>query len=387
MKIIDWQAQFTEHQVHTWRALQPLLTEDIIHVVAQKNSEIRRRQGWTDIETSDLHIIVFNKKTWWSQGKKIIQHHKDAIHVFGGFWADRRFFALILYAVFMNCKLVIMNESYATRAVSYLNQGNKVVNQLKVKLRPWLYRAASFLIHSLTNRKNVCLLALSTNAVNQFIRAGFSEQQVFPFGYFVPAIEHNQLSLSDAISIKLIFIGNLHERKGIDIAVTAMQQLHNEAVDVSLDIYGVGDADNFIPENSDSIHYKGVIPFGHAQTIISQYHTLVLPSRHDGWGVVVNEALLQGVPVIVSDCVGAKCLIENIKAGLIFECENSDDLALKIRSFCIDNQLRNEITLNAQSLAQKITPEKAAEYMNKVFSYYFSDQGMKRPNAIWTNQI
>ena len=39
--------------------------------------------------------------------------------------------------------------------------------------------------------------------------------------------------------------------------------------------------------------------------LFAEADAFVLPSRHDGWGVVINEALGAGLPIIVSDGVGA----------------------------------------------------------------------------------
>lgn len=44
---------------------------------------------------------------------------------------------------------------------------------------------------------------------------------------------------------------------------------------------------------------------------------LILPSLHDGWGAVVNEAMTLGLYVIVSDRCGAKALIADETDGLI----------------------------------------------------------------------
>ena len=53
---------------------------------------------------------------------------------------------------------------------------------------------------------------------------------------------------------------------------------------------------------------------------------LILPSKFDGWGCVVNEALQCGLRVIVSDACGAHSLIqENHDLGEVFESENWAD--------------------------------------------------------------
>ena len=54
----------------------------------------------------------------------------------------------------------------------------------------------------------------------------------------------------------------------------------------------------------------------------------VLPSRYDGWGVVINQALGAGLPVICSDQVGAGYdLVEEGLNGLKFRAGDEQDLA------------------------------------------------------------
>jgi glycosyltransferase involved in cell wall biosynthesis len=55
---------------------------------------------------------------------------------------------------------------------------------------------------------------------------------------------------------------------------------------------------------------------------------MVLPSSYDAFGVVVNEAMLCGCPVAVSDCVGAgRDLVEQGRTGFVFPCGDIDALA------------------------------------------------------------
>jgi glycosyltransferase involved in cell wall biosynthesis len=171
--------------------------------------------------------------------------------------------------------------------------------------------------------KQPALLAISLRAVEQFKRSGLRDEQVFPFGYFVPSasiVDQSNRSLGGAI--RLIFVGSLLPRKGLDIAIAAVTCCQQQGLSVTLDVYGVGDVKKYITDESRGTTYRGTIPFGHAQAVIAQYDVLILPSRHDGWGVVVNEALLQGVPVIASENVGACCLVEANKVGAIFRNED-----------------------------------------------------------------
>jgi len=60
----------------------------------------------------------------------------------------------------------------------------------------------------------------------------------------------------------------------------------------------------------------------------------VLPSRYDGWGVVVNQALGAGLPILVSDQVGSGYDLVTVgENGDIFRAGDMADLAEKMRSF------------------------------------------------------
>jgi glycosyltransferase involved in cell wall biosynthesis len=185
--------------------------------------------------------------------------------------------------------------------------------------------------------------------------------------------------------LRLIFVGALLKRKGLDIAVDALQRINQNGVKITLDVYGSGDPTVFIPTDADAITYKGIIPVEKAQAIIAKYDALILPSRHDGWGIVVNESLLQGIPVILSDHVGAKCLIEPNMAGLVFESENVDDLADQLTRLLETPGLMDNIHANAKTIHQYILPEVAAQYFLDALANHFYDVG-PRPQALWCNK-
>jgi len=47
------------------------------------------------------------------------------------------------------------------------------------------------------------------------------------------------------------------------------------------------------------------VPWEALPALYAEADALVLPSRHDGWGLVVNEALASGIPVVATTAVGA----------------------------------------------------------------------------------
>lgn len=378
MKIINWQTLFTDHQLYTWRSLQTMIPKQITHVVGTTINVTRTKQGWENSDLSGLDIVFLKEINWWQQGMTIIQANPSAIHVFCGYWAEKRYFPLIMYALYCKAKVIIINESYSVRNVGYLATGSEILNLIKATLRPYLYRVATALLMSMVKGKAPILLAISQTAVLQFQKAGWPKDQIYPFGYFVPPIpiKTNTRPLSSN-RVRLIFVGSLLPRKGLDIAIAAVIQCQQQGLPITLDIYGAGDATKYIISKKYNVVYRGKIPFGQAQEIIARYDALILPSRHDGWGVVVNEALLQGVPVITSENVGASCVVEKWEAGAIFPNEDVVELQKLLEQLYVNPMLLKTWSKNAIKVKPMIEPHVAAKYMYDTIMFYFHQVGTK----------
>ena len=77
-------------------------------------------------------------------------------------------------------------------------------------------------------------------------------------------------------------------------------------------------------------------------------HVLVLPSSFEPWGLVVNEAMAAGLPVIVSDQVGAAHdLVEGHETGFIFHFDDVDELAQRMKTLKEDEALYRRYADNA----------------------------------------
>ena len=88
---------------------------------------------------------------------------------------------------------------------------------------------------------------------------------------------------------------------------------------------------------------------------------LVLPSLHETWGLVVNEAMHFGLPVIVSDRVCCLAdLLENRETGLVFRSDDAGDLARALHQIMENDHLRQQFSRNVRRVIQEYTPDRAA---------------------------
>jgi len=79
---------------------------------------------------------------------------------------------------------------------------------------------------------------------------------------------------------------------------------------------------------SDKVVLRGAVPMNEVAHAYSEADLLVLPSRYDGWGAVLNEAMEHGLAVVASNTVGAaQQLIDPGRNGFIFRTGDPADLA------------------------------------------------------------
>lgn len=88
----------------------------------------------------------------------------------------------------------------------------------------------------------------------------------------------------------------------------------------------------------------------------------VLPSSREEWGLVVNEAMACGAPVVVSSCVGARFdLVEEGKNGFMFGPDNVQRLAEIFDRFAADASLSRRMGDEGRRMIQPWTPERFGE--------------------------
>ena len=175
----------------------------------------------------------------------------------------------------------------------------------------------------------------------------------------------------------IVSIGQFIQRKGFDILIRAARLLHGNTV-----VYIIGGKplhkyEKIINENNiDNVRFVDFLPQSQVVKYLSAADMFILPTREDIWGLVINEAMAQGLPIITTDkCVAGIELIENNVNGFIVKSENVDDLVSKA-NYLIDNRDLLEDISEANLLAIKgYTIENMAMEHLKIFESILKDLG------------
>ncbi len=149
---------------------------------------------------------------------------------------------------------------------------------------------------------------------------------------------------------RVVQVGRLdHRIKGQDILLRALQDVVRSVgcEEIALDFIGEGPSKEYLTTLAEELGVAGQCRFLGGQPrkkIYEQLHTydlLVQPSRYEGFGLTVVEAMVARIPVLVSDMEGPMEIIANGKHGYYFAAENHVDCGQKIAAIIKDSQKDN----------------------------------------------
>jgi glycosyltransferase involved in cell wall biosynthesis len=141
-----------------------------------------------------------------------------------------------------------------------------------------------------------------------------------------------------------VFVGGLgyDERKGFDTLFAAWQELCGQASwDVDLLVAGSGLTQRHWEAKAEAAGLAGRIRFlGHTDRVhelLAAADVLVSPVRYEPYGLNVQEAILRGVPAIVSRCAGiVEQFPHNVEGLLLQDPRNAAELADRFRTWRAD---------------------------------------------------
>jgi glycosyltransferase involved in cell wall biosynthesis len=161
-----------------------------------------------------------------------------------------------------------------------------------------------------------------------------------------------------------LFVGRIVPEKGVFDLLSAYSRL-NASIREQVGLVYVGDGESKHQLEQRSVATSpGVIRFsGFAQReeLASYYalaEALVLPTHTDPWGLVVNEAMGCGLPVILSSAAGcASDLLREGETGLLIPPRDVDALTSAMARIADQPELRESMGNNARQVIMNYSPE------------------------------
>lgn len=208
----------------------------------------------------------------------------------------------------------------------------------KVKhwVKSFLIRGAQQYLSSSENTDRVLEhYGVNKNKIQRYPFTSVSECQVLDH---VPTKEkkeklRQQLGMTEGKII--ISVGQFIHRKGFDILLHTAAQLPK---DIGVYIIGGKPTDDYLQikkeMNLQRVHFVDFMPTDQLSKYYQAADAFVFPTREDIWGLVVNEAMANGLPVITTErCVAGLELVKNGENGYIVPVDDADALAEAVTKF------------------------------------------------------
>lgn len=338
MIIFFWQNCISPHQVpYICKVAEDERVEKVYLIAPRVDYEERKEMGWKSdilIEGLDMEVYITPDKKRIDALMQMDPEH--AVHLFSGIRGDYGVFQYFLQSLKYHLKRGFIIEP------PYTYDKPLWAHYVRFFLQDWKYIGYFDYV-----------FAIGEDAV-RYYRHWSDRWKVVPFVYCteIPKLLPSGLLVTNTLS--MVFVGSLSKRKDVKTLLKVFLLLPQD-MEVTLDIYGDGEQrevlEKMVQGNSrmNRITFHGRIEMRRVTEVMQQYDILVLPSLYDGWGAVVNEALMCGLYVVCSNRCGARALLGPLMNGSTFRSGDSDDLYQLIR-YCYRRRL--EIKGNREARRQ-----------------------------------
>jgi len=338
-----------------------------IHVVQIALSEkSRTNMGDADAFQYDYdYEVLFNAsldqvKSWPRTKallKKIRSYRPDVLNLTG--YYDPAQWVLLFYAKLWGIKVIISNES---------NVRDHSRKGVKERFKAFLLKQADgFFCFGTSSAAYLTDLGVAPSQILTQ-KAAVVDNEMILTHYQRAMIQREVLkNQKNWAKYNFIFIGRLIPPKNLVMLIEAFNEVSHEAADWGLVLLGEGEQKTTLQslaQNLNRIHFEAGVPWFEVAEYLAMSDVLVLPSISEPWGLVVNEAMICGLPVLVSKPSGCvEDLVKEGQNGFTFNPNQRRDLVKKMRYFVENSSHLTRMGEASRQIVASFEPEKVAHEM------------------------
>jgi glycosyltransferase involved in cell wall biosynthesis len=269
----------------------------------------------------------------------------------------------ILKLIF-KCKLIVeLNNSDLGTAIE-MEMGQGLLTKIKI------FAANKTRAIVLANVDGIKLL---TENQRGNLEQKYHAKKVYCFHDFVPT--NYFTDAPKKMEPYILFVGYPFYRKGIDLLIEAFTGIADEFPEMELWLIGhrlEEAAEKTLGQWHHRVKFIKPVYYDELRDYFLNCRCFVLPSREEGMGRVLLEAMASGKAIIGANVGGIPGLLENNINGLLFESENVDDLEEKLNLVLSDVALTRTLGEKAvDTIVDKFSAEKYLEYFEDMVNGVF----------------
>jgi glycosyltransferase involved in cell wall biosynthesis len=208
--------------------------------------------------------------------------------------------------------------------------------------------------------------------------------------YSEPVSESRKVTLRNDLELGnskvVLYLGRLEQEKGVDYLIRAFARLPSD--DTVLVLAGSGSRRKEFEELTNTLDIRERVRFSgyvsprdttlyYAISDLFVLPSITLPVGKEPWGLVVNEAMNQGCPVVATDAVGAAAggLVQTGVNGFVVPEQDSAALAQVMDRILTDDALRMEMSAKARCIVAGWNNERMVKGFQQAIEYALKKRG------------
>lgn len=334
-------------------------------VAFESNRAKNRKGAWytnekAKFETIYLKHFLYGEECAYAPGMPLcFLNKKYDIKVLGGYSSVSDILTIVVMKL-LHIRYILEIDGILPHEESWI----------KKKFKTFLIRGAR---HYLSPSKitDDCLKAygVDENKIRRYHFTSLLEKDILLRPYTTAEKEIIRSSLGVKEHKVIVSVGSFIHRKGFDILLESMIGVPK---DVGCYIVGGEPTEEYRnivqKQRLENVHF---IRHQDKQTLTKYYRAAdfcVFPTRYDIWGLVVNEAMAQGLPVITTNQCGAGLeMVSDGENGYIVPTENADELRSKIIQMFSDNDCITRMAQASLDKAKEYTIERMVTEYHSLF--------------------
>ena len=341
-KIVIWAQSVCRSTMDLYREVKRLRDDVGVTVVLRRDGrgedvrKLREAQGQGDY--SDVVDRVWDGK--FESGVELLD--LGAVHVFSGYQVN--------HAV---RELMVEAKRRALRVVEYDEAPCEMCVGVKGVLKRLYYAMIlPMMVRRAVEAADLFISASGNMGMDRLVRLGWKREAIVPFGYTSGGFGEwgtGTGELERGRGLRVLHTGVEAKYRGVDVLKRAAASLKRRGVELEVKFTG------------------GKVDAAQLPRLYEWADVVVACGLCEPWGMRVNDVLLEGIPVVVSDGMGAAMLCDEFGCGCVVPKGDANALAAVLERCANDRGFLAHLRSGAKMAAAEIAPEKRAKvWLGKV---------------------
>lgn len=364
-RLVFWQGKVADHQWSYLRSLSNNYRYQVTLVtLGHPESEARAAMGWPNFE--EAHIFLCANPDEEAIKKLLSIRPEESLHVFSDAVCDRNVKNVFAYAAKSDVKLALMGGA-----------------PLPGKM-PLMAKSAEYAMFRRKYGSQIeKVFAIGELGMEWYQNAGFPSESIVPWAQF--PTEPTTLPNRDKSNhvFNLFYMGDMTSRQAPEVLFEALKYVNK--TNWKLTCIGEGHLTSQCMRIAheagfyDKVEFRNKLPYNEAMQVLAHADLAVMPSRHDGWGALVNEALMRGVPAVCTDKCGAKDLLTDPLRGSVVHADDAVSLSKALEHWMTIGPLNPARQREILKYASKFDGSAGAKTFHEAVNYEYA----KRQETAW----